>query len=178
MIGSHVDAWDKAYTVFAYKGPQRAIQHLTTARGSRNRLDLSPFSIMAILSSRDATNVEHGRRHFGTRLILIIVFICFGTASFGFTNAVIGSTLAQPSFISAMHLDTASNASSLVSAVLAIYFIGGLSGALCHAALADRFGRKLSASVSCAIMIIAAAICTGAQNMGMYIAFRFFCGWA
>lgn len=124
------------------------------------------------------TTSEHGRRHFGVRLVLIIVFICLGTASFGFTNAVIGSTLGQPSFISAMGLDTADNATALQSAVLAVYFIGGLFGSACHAALADRYGRKMSATVSSVILIIAGAVCTASQNMGMYIAFRFFCGWS
>lgn len=128
-------------------------------------------------ASKDS-NIEHGRRHFGTRLVVVIVVICFGTASYGFSNAVIGSTLGQPSFIAAMGLDTADNATALKSAVLALYFIGGLFGSACHGLVADRYGRKASASVASVVMIIGAAVCTAAPNMGVYIAFRFFCGWA
>lgn len=126
----------------------------------------------------DDTNTEHGHRHFGTRLVVVIICICFGTSSYGFSNAVIGTTLGQPSFISAMGLDTAPNATALESAVLALYFIGGLFGSACHGLVADRYGRKMSASVAAAVMILGAAVCTAAPNMGVYIAFRFFCGWA
>jgi MFS family permease len=123
-------------------------------------------------------NLEHGRRHFGAKLISIVVFISFGTASYGFSNAVIGSTLGQPSFVSAMGLDTAKNANALISVVLAIFYVGGFFGAFCHALLADRYGRKVSAAVAASIMIIGSAVCTGSNSMGLYIAFRFFCGWS
>ena len=110
--------------------------------------------------------------------MFIIVFICFGSAAFGFSNAVIGSTLGQPSFISTMGLDTATNANALISAVLALYYAGGFFGSFCHGVLADRYGRKASAIVSAGIMIVASAICTGSNHIGVYIAFRFFCGWS
>jgi MFS family permease len=128
-----------------------------------------------------ATNemsAEHGRRHFGAKLVFIIVFISFGSAAFGFSNAAIGSTLGQPSFISTMGLDTSPNAEALISAILALYYAGGFFGSFCHGLLADRYGRKVSAAVSSTIMIIASAICTGTNNIGVYIAFRFFCGWS
>lgn len=133
---------------------------------------------MALLEEDRATNAEHGRRHFGFQLVLIVFVISLGAACYGFSNAVIGSTLGQPSFISAMGLDTASNAESLIAALLAIYYAGGLFGAWCHALLADRHGRKTSTAVASAIMIIASAVCTGANSIGLYIAFRFFCGWS
>ena len=128
------------------------------------------------ITSED-TNTEHGHRHFGARLVIVIVVICFGTSSYGFSNAAIGSTLGQPSFIKAMGL-TGNNATALEAAVLALYFIGGLFGSACHGLVADRYGRKASASVASAVLILGAAVCTGAPNMGVYIAFRFFCGWA
>jgi MFS family permease len=134
--------------------------------------------IMTVHETRETLDVEHGRRHFGAKMVFTVVFICFGTASFGFSNAVIGSTLGQPSFLSAMGLDTAPNAEALVSALLAVYFIGGLFGGTCHSLLADRYGRKVSASVAAAIMIVGSAVCTAANSIGLYIAFRFFCGWA
>ncbi len=123
-------------------------------------------------------NLEHGRRHFGAKLVFIVVFICFGYGSYGFSNAVIGSTLGQPSFLSAMGIGTAKNADALISAVLAIFYVGGFFGAFCHALLADRYGRKMSAAVAASIMIIASAVCTGSNSIGLYIAFRFFCGWS
>lgn len=121
---------------------------------------------------------ENGRRHFGARLVFIIIFISFGSAAFGFSNAVIGSTLGQPSFMSTMGLDTATNADALISAILAVYYAGGVFGSFCHGILADRYGRKVSATVAAVIMIIASAICTGSNNIGVYITFRFFCGWS
>ncbi|CAK7226477.1 hypothetical protein SBRCBS47491_006245 [Sporothrix bragantina] len=123
-------------------------------------------------------SVEHGKRHFGGRLVFTIFFICFGTASFGFCNSAIGSTLGQPSFLHAMGLDTSPHAEALTSAILAVFFAGGIFGAITHGLLADRYGRKISAAVSAAIMIVGAAVCTGTNNVGVYIAFRFFCGWS
>jgi len=128
-------------------------------------------------ASRDA-DPEHGRRHFGAKLVFIVIFICFGTAGFGFSNAVIGSTLGQPSFLKEMGLATNPNAEALISAVLAVYNVGGVFGSICHGLLADRYGRKVSAAVACVIMILGAAVCTAANSMPLYIAFRFFCGWA
>ena len=77
-----------------------------------------------------------------------------------------------------MGLDTATNADALISAILAIYYAGGFFGAFCHGLLADRYGRNVSATVAAVIMIVASAICTGSNKIGVYIAFRFFCGWA
>ncbi|KAK5242219.1 hypothetical protein LTR20_006765 [Exophiala xenobiotica] len=123
-------------------------------------------------------NLEHNRRHFGARLVFIVIFICFGSGSYGFSNAVIGSTLGQPSFLAAMGLDSSANAEALVSVVLAIFYVGGFFGGICHALLADRYGRKVSAAVAATIMIVASAVCTGSNSMGLYIAFRFFNGWS
>jgi MFS family permease len=123
-------------------------------------------------------SAEHGGRHFGGRLIFIIIFISFGSAAFGFSNCVIGSTLGQPSFLSTMGLDTSPNADALTSAILALYYAGGFFGSFCHGLLADRWGRKVSAAVAAVIMVIASAICTASNNIGVYIAFRLFCGWS
>jgi MFS family permease len=123
-------------------------------------------------------SVVPGGRHFGARLVFIIIFISFGSAAFGFSNSVIGSTLGQPSFISTMGLDSAKNANALTSAILAVYYAGGVFGSFCHGLLADRHGRKASATVAAVIMVVASAICTGSSKIGVYIAFRFFCGWS
>lgn len=153
---------------------------VTTFPSSLSSLSLIwlPLPTMIARGESQEANIEHGRRHFGVKLVFIIIFICFGSASFGFSNAVIGSTLGQPSFISAMGLDTASNAEALISALLAVYYVGGLFGSFCHAMLADRYGRKVSAAVAASTMVVAAAVCTGANSIGLYITFRFFCGWS
>jgi MFS family permease len=111
-------------------------------------------------------------------LVFTIIFISFGSAAFGFSNSVIGSTLGQPSFLSIMGLNDSSNSDALTSAILALYYAGGFCGSFCHGLLADRYGRKVSAAVAAIIMVIASAICTAANNIGVYIAFRFFCGWS
>jgi MFS family permease len=77
-----------------------------------------------------------------------------------------------------MGLDSSANAEALVSVVLAIFYVGGFFGGICHALLADRYGRKVSAAVAATIMIVASAVCTGSNSMGLYIAFRFFNGWS
>lgn len=123
-------------------------------------------------------SAERGGRHFGSRLVFTIFFISFGSASFGYCNSVIGSTLGQPSFLSTMGLDNGPNAEALISAILAVFFAGGIFGAVSHGLLADRYGRKTSAAFAAVVMIIAAAVCTGTSNVAVYIVFRFFCGWS
>lgn len=145
--------------------------------GHSHHLLFGVYFLQSIMAAH-TENVEHGRRHFGAKLVFIIIFICFGTAAFGFSNAVIGTTLGQPSFISTMGLDTSPNAAALISTILALYYAGGFFGSFCHGALADRYGRKFSATVAAVIMIIASAICTGTSNVAVYAAFRFFCGWS
>lgn len=133
---------------------------------------------MVVLTRIDTgSNVEHGRRHFSGYLIFCIFFMSFGSMSYGYPAAIIGTTLGQPSFLTYMGLDTASNASQLIGAITALFYAGGVVGAFCNGWVSNIFGRKASVLVGALMVLISAALLTGSVNISMFIVFRFFNGW-
>jgi len=123
------------------------------------------------------SNVEHGRRHFSGYLIFCVFFMGFGSMSYGYPAAIIGTTLGQPSFLTYMNLDTASNASQLIGAITALFYAGGVVGSFCHGWMSNRFGRKASVLGGALMVLISGAFLTGSVNISMFIVFRFFNGW-
>lgn len=99
-----------------------------------------------------------------------------GSITFGFSAANIGITLTQPSFITAMGLDTATNVPDLISAMNATWYGGGIIGACLHGWVANKWGRRASIACGCTFVLVSSAILTGTANVAMFIAFRFFNG--
>ena len=142
------------------------------------------------------TDTEHGglprRAAFNSYNVLVLIFLCLGSMTYGYSASVIGSTLGQPQFISYFDLDTRSNRLDLISTMNGLYQAGGVIGTMCLPWVADKFGRKWAIGVVCSIallherladmrqcavvQIIAGAVMTGAQDVGTFIAFRFFAG--
>lgn len=123
-------------------------------------------------------DVLKGAGRYNAYLIILVIFVCFGSSSYGYTAAVIGTTLGQPSFITYMGLDTAKNAASLEGAITSLFYAGGVIGSFCHSWVANSYGRKKSIAVACVIMILSSALMTASVNIAMFITFRFFSGWA
>lgn len=76
-----------------------------------------------------------------------------------------------------MGLDTASNADSLIGAMVALYYAGGVAGSFCHGWMSNRYGRKASVSAGMVFVLLSGALLTGSVNPAMFIVFRFFSGW-
>lgn len=119
-----------------------------------------------------------GARAHSAYLIFVIIFISLGSAAYGFTAAIIGTTLGQPSFFIYMGLDTATNATQLIGAVVALFFAGGIFGAFCASWISNQYGRKWAIAVAAGIMLLSSALMTASVNIAMFIVFRFFSGWA
>jgi len=128
-------------------------------------------------SAETSSNLERGRRHYSTYLISIVIFMCLGSASYGYSAAIIGTTLGQPSFITYMGLDTAPNSSSLLGAITALFYVGGVAGSFCHSFVSNKFGRKASVSTGAVFILISGALLTASVDVAMFITFRFFNGW-
>ena len=116
------------------------------------------------------------KRHFNAYLIFIIMFMTLGSFTFGYASAVIGTTLGQPSFDKHMGLDTATNTQSLISAMVCLFFGGGVFGAFIQGWISNKWGRKWSIAVGCVVIIISAALLTSSVNPAMFITMRFFNG--
>ena len=65
-----------------------------------------------------------------------------GSFSFGYTSAIIATTLGQPSFLEYFDLLTRSNGTALMGAMNGLFFAGGVLGALILPSFIDRWGRK------------------------------------
>ena len=82
-----------------------------------------------------------------------------------------------------MHLDSnpmdaAYNpaATNLLSATNGVFQTGGVLGTLTLSWWSDKFGRKGGLAISALLILVSGAIMAGAQNMAMFLVFRFFAG--
>ncbi|EXJ89880.1 hypothetical protein A1O3_02947 [Capronia epimyces CBS 606.96] len=115
-------------------------------------------------------------RHWNFRTFLAVNVMCIGAAAFGYAQGISGSTLGQPSFSLDMGLTTASNATQLISAMNALFYVGAFFGTVANGWIADRWGRKPSILLGTIIVLVSAALLAGSVNMAMFIVFRFFSG--
>ncbi|RGP62901.1 hypothetical protein FSPOR_8884 [Fusarium sporotrichioides] len=110
--------------------------------------------------------------------ILIIAFATFGSITYGYCSAIIGSTLGQPSFLSYFGLDTASNAPALIGAINGLFQGGGLVGTLTFGAVADKLGRCKAMFLASVLAVIGGGLQAGSVHLAMYLVARFITGLA
>jgi len=115
--------------------------------------------------------------HIKPYTVFLLCFLGSGSASMGYAASIIATTLTQPSFHNAMHLDRASNATALVGATMGLYYTGGVFGGLASGYISHKFGRKMCALIGALLVLIPSALLTASVDMGMFITFRFFVGW-
>ncbi|CEI59934.1 hypothetical protein FVEN_g8262 [Fusarium venenatum] len=109
---------------------------------------------------------------------LIIAFATFGSITYGYCSAIIGSTLGQPSFLSFFGLDTASNGPALIGAINGLFQGGGLLGTLMFGALADKTGRCKAMFCARLLAVIRGGLQAGSVHLTMYLVARFATGFA
>jgi MFS family permease len=128
-------------------------------------------------SSHDLESKKFGRQqHLNTYSIIVVGFITISSAAYGYAGAIIATTLTQPSFNRAMNLDTSPNASSLIGAMNALYYAGGVFGSFLAGWTCDRLGRKPSVAMGNLVVLISGALLTASVNPAMFIVFRFLSG--
>ncbi|OQV07530.1 hypothetical protein CLAIMM_11953 [Cladophialophora immunda] len=109
------------------------------------------------------------------------LFIAFGLFTYGYFTGIIASTLTKPNFLLYMGLvdgdgNPTPSSTGLVGATTGVYQAGGLIGTLAAGLLMDAYGRKMAFLILSVIGVIAQGILAASQNIGMFIAFRFFTG--
>ncbi|CAO2648550.1 Nn.00g078170.m01.CDS01 [Neocucurbitaria sp. VM-36] len=118
----------------------------------------------------------HGRQRINAFNVFILIFVGLGSMSYGYTAAVIGTTLGQPSFIAYFDLATRSNATDLISTMNGIFQAGGVIGTLLLPIVSDKYGRKWGIALSAILAVVSGALLAGSTHIGVFIAFRFVAG--
>lgn len=101
-----------------------------------------------------------------------------GSLTYAYASSIIGTTLAQPSFIQYFAFDTRSNAADLAGAINGVFQAGGLIGALACIPIADNYGRRIGLFVASLLAVIGGALQAGSVNIAMYITMRLISGFA
>lgn len=133
------------------------------------------------MAGLDVDNSHHGetlhpRKSMRPYNIMVILAMGFGSIAMGYSGSVIGSTLAQPTFIEYFDFATRPNGTSLISAMNGLFQAGAFFGAICISWVADAWGRKTSISVAAFLVVLSGALLAGSVHIAMFLVFRFFAG--
>jgi MFS family permease len=142
--------------------------------------------------------ITSGRQSFNLLNFGTCFLLSLGSFVYGYFAGIIGTTLTKASFLSYMHLIDAQgrptpNAPGLIGATTGVFQVrlfvlkkllahveryqaGGVFGIILSGYLADKIGRKPTAIYNGILGIIASALITASQNVGMFIVLRFFTG--
>ncbi|GAA6019156.1 hypothetical protein JCM10207_006563 [Rhodosporidiobolus poonsookiae] len=104
---------------------------------------------------------------------LTVIFSALGSITYGYTSAIISTTLAQPSFLSYTGLDTATNANAISGAITGLYQAGGLIGNFASGWTSDKFGRRLAIFIGAVLVVIGGVLQTASVHIGMFMVGRF-----
>lgn len=111
----------------------------------------------------------------------VVIFVALGTISTAYGLAIIGSTVGQPNFYTYFNLATAGepgydHTTNIIGALSGVNSAGAIAGCIFQAWSADRYGRKRTLQIGCAILIVGGALCAGAYDMAMFLVGRFIAG--
>ncbi|SCV36687.1 related to sugar transporter [Fusarium fujikuroi] len=120
-----------------------------------------------------ATDIDQPHEARSWLNIAIVVFVTFGSLSYGYCSSIIASTLGQPTFLEYFHLTPEySNSTALLGACNGLFQTGGLIGALSIGYLADRLSRRGAIAIAALILVLGGALQAGSVNIGMFLAVR------
>ncbi|KAK6373317.1 hypothetical protein LTS17_008337 [Exophiala oligosperma] len=120
---------------------------------------------------------EHvASRQFQFYNVAVILFMGFASVAMGYSASIIGTTLAQPTFIEYFELATRSDATSLISTMNGLFQAGAFVGALLINPVGDHWGRKWAIAFPAILVLISGALLAGSVNIAMFLVFRFVAG--
>lgn len=104
-----------------------------------------------------------------------------GQIAYGYPASVISTILAQPAFLTYMKLidkegKATPDSNGLIGATNGVFQAGAFFGILLGSWIMDRFGRRMGVVYGSVLCIVGGAVACASQNIGMFIAFRFFIG--
>ncbi|KAG0650555.1 High-affinity glucose transporter [Hyphodiscus hymeniophilus] len=115
-------------------------------------------------------------RQFKAYNLFTVFAMSFGSLSFGYSNNIISTTLAQPTFNEYFALKTRSNGTQLTGVMNGGFHAAAFCAVLFVGTIADKWGRKVAISVGAALTLFAGAFLSGSVNVAMFIVFRLVSG--
>lgn len=120
-------------------------------------------------------------RQWNWRNFIMCCLIASGQLAFGYPSSIIATTLGQPAFLLYMGLVTpegelTGNANALIGATSGVFQAGAIFGILGGSWVMDKWGRKAGVIYCSTLSIIGGTCMAASQDIGMFIAFRFFAG--
>ncbi|KAK5048527.1 hypothetical protein LTR84_005617 [Exophiala bonariae] len=114
---------------------------------------------------------------------LVTVAVAFGSLTYGYCSAVIGSTIGQPGWYDFFNLSTegpgyATTTTNTIATANGLYSAGGAVGSLWIMWAATALGRKRNIQLGALLAVLGGALQGGAANIGMFQAGRFISGLA
>lgn len=111
----------------------------------------------------------------------VVIFVALGTISTAYGLAIIGSTVGQPNFYTYFGLAAQgepgyASTTNIIGALNGVNSAGAIAGCLSQAWTSDRYGRKRTMQIGCAILILGGGLCAGAYDMAMFLVGRFVAG--
>ncbi|KAI0376772.1 putative sugar transporter [Hypomontagnella monticulosa] len=105
---------------------------------------------------------ETGRRPANLRYVyLLTAFVSIGALLFGYDQGVMGVIVADARWISLMRPAN----SWVTGAVVSLYDIGCLVGAMSIGFLADHYGRERTLSIACVVFVVGAVLQSASYNI-------------
>ncbi|CAG9992928.1 unnamed protein product, partial [Clonostachys byssicola] len=101
-----------------------------------------------------------------------IFLVTIGSFTYAYASSIIGTTLAQPSFIEYFDMDKRSNAADISGAINGVFQAGGFFGALACILIADKFGRRIAIFIASMLATLGGALQAGSVHIAMYLAMR------
>ncbi|KAF2465292.1 MFS transporter, partial [Lindgomyces ingoldianus] len=111
---------------------------------------------------------------------LIVFLVTFGSLTYGYNSAIIGSVIGLPSFFEYFDISLtgphAVEGSRITGATNGLFAGGGLIGCFIITWLADVVGRQNSIQVTASLCVVAGAIQAGSVHIAMFLVGRFLMG--
>ncbi|KAK4944923.1 hypothetical protein LTR10_015842 [Elasticomyces elasticus] len=116
--------------------------------------------------------------------LAIVLALCLGSLTYGYTFSIVSTTLGQPSWFEYFDLTQVATepryayTNSIIGAMNGCFSVGGLFGALFNGWSCDYLGRRKTLLVATPIAIIGGALQGGAAHIAMFLIGRVLGGFA
>ncbi|KAF2178723.1 sugar porter family MFS transporter [Zopfia rhizophila CBS 207.26] len=113
---------------------------------------------------------------------LVIIFVAFGSVTYGYCASIISSTIGQPGWYTYFDLPLQSEpgydgkTTNAIATANGIFSAGGAVGSLFIMWSAEKFGRKVNIQLGAALSVLGGALQGGAATLAMFQAGRFIVG--